>query len=96
MNYLNIIKELTKLTTDGIQKWFDASSDTCYTTLYDGNGVIICHYLYDDQPSASFYYLNDMGYRTEKGFDVKNGEAGFEEIVSLHKLALEKFPMTSY
>lgn len=68
MNYTEIINDL--LANVSNQKWHPSSSRTCFSTLYKGNGIIICYYYNSNPKSVAFYFLNDMGYRTKKGFDV--------------------------
>lgn len=84
MNYKQIIQELISNVEKHI--WNASSSKTCFSTMYNGNGIIICYYYNGSPESVAFYFLNDMGYRTTKGFDAyeSSDSERFNLIKELH------------
>jgi len=89
--YKRIIEELIEQNEQ--LKWFDSGSTTCFSTIYNGNGIIICYYFNDEkkEEKASFHFLDDRGYYIEdKGFECGKENECFEQIKKLHGFAKAK------
>lgn len=90
-DYKGIIEELIEHNEQ--LKWFASGSTTCFSTIYNGNGIIICYYYNEEkkEEKASFHFLDDRGYYIEdKGREYGKEDECFELIKKLHGFAKAK------